>query len=264
MRPPMKGLGDFEGSARSPVEFEDLDEATRVGPIPLTVKRSSANTPVEFDLPVIASVDVDLRTPAPRPFPLAIAASNKPAPTSHRRPTGAVAMQPRPPSPQRPYIRPTPTFSFTDEPPPWAVAPQAPQRRGRSGSGLFAIGMLMAVAGVGGYMAVKYHAWQQLDPIVARAKELGQSFRTLAPSASPEPTRAATPVTAPAPAAPPLRPTVVPIEPARAEAPATASSARVADRPKRRQPAKRKPRAAPLSAEAAAEEALLSAPSRGR
>jgi hypothetical protein len=258
MRPPMKGMGDFEGAS---------DEATRVGPIPLTVKRPSANTPVEFDLPVVASVDVDLRTPAPLPFPITIAASNKPAPSGRLSSTGAFAMQPRPPSPHRPQIRPTPTFSFTDEPQPaWSHQPQ--QRRGRSGSGLFAIGVLMAVAGVGGYMAVKYRAWQELEPLVQRAKDLGQSFRTLAPSASPEPTRAATgasPAPNVAPVAPPLRPTVVPIEPARPATPASAAAPSASEKAKRRSPAKRSRRAAqPLSAEAAAEEALLAAPSRGR
>jgi translation initiation factor IF-2 len=119
----------------------------------------------------------------------------------------------------------------------------------------------MAVAGVGGYMTVKYHAWQQVEPLVARAKELGRSLQTLAPSASPEPTPA--PVAAPAPApAPTIQPTVVPIEPERAVAP---PPVRAVERVKRRPPPRHPRRQLqPLSAEAAAEEALLSKPSRGR
>jgi hypothetical protein len=272
----------------------EVDEETRVGPIPLTIKRARVSTPVDFHFPVVASVDVDLKTPAPLPFPITIAApvrssSHSPSTGSATTTTasnatnswGALAMQPRPPSPSRPYIRPTPTFSFTDGPEHGMWSPPQPQRRRSSGPGLFAIGVLMAVAGVGGYMTVKYHAWQEIEPLVARAKELGRSLRTLAPSASPEAPAAAPTAVAPtpAPAPPVLRPTVVPIEPASPPAakpiaakPITAKSTaaktivtnRVAE-PKRRAPERRHRRQLqPLSDEAAAEEALLSGPSRGR
>jgi hypothetical protein len=106
-------------------------------------------------------------------------------------------------------FRPTPTFSFAEE---LAAEQRIEPRssRGRSGSGLLLV-FLMALAGTGGYAAVKYRVWQDPGPLVARAQELGRSLRTLAPWASPDvptPAPVAPPPTA---AAPRLMPDVVPI-----------------------------------------------------
>jgi hypothetical protein len=242
------------------------DDPTRLAPIPLTVSRPSGTpTPVEqieidVELPVIASVDVDMSTPAPRTrVPSLGGLTMNP---NHYQP-------PRGPSPGGHYpIRPTPTFSFTDGPEPGPMwTPPGRQRRGRRSG--FPLLVLMAVAGLGGYFAVRYHAWPELGPVTERAKDLVRSLRTLAPSAKLDPP----PVAAPAPAAAPnepgaapvaapapaLHPEVVPIvSPTAARPkPAPLSPARAhVSRSHKRKPLK------PLSAEAAEEEALLASPSR--
>src|SRR4051812_7201440 len=149
----MKGAGEFKGHMTRDVFSDDL---TRRGPIPLTIKRPRATpTPIDVDFPIVASVDVDLGTPAPLPFPIS-------SPTGLSTPLGAsplrgdIAMNPnaRLPSPRRPYIQPTPTFSFTDEPELWQQPPRATRGQGRSGPGLFSVLVLMVIAGMGGYATV--------------------------------------------------------------------------------------------------------------
>jgi hypothetical protein len=260
----------FSTRLREAAEGLGLDEdPTRLAPIPLTVSRPAGTpTPVEIDveLPVIASVDVDLSTPAPRPG-VSFSYSFSGGPTmnqSHHQP-------PRGPAHGGHYpIRPTPTFSFTDGPEPGPLwTPADRPRRRRRGGGMPLL-TLMVIAGLGGYFAVRYHAWPELGPITEKAKELLGSLRTLAPSAKLDPPPAATPApsapaaagatqpaaTAPAPA---LHPEVVPIvaPTATPPKPAPLSPPRAhVSRSHKRKPLK------PLSAEAAAEEALLAAPSR--
>jgi hypothetical protein len=132
----------------------------------------------------------------------------------------------------RPYpIRPTPTFSFTEELESARRRTQPPSVKTRSGGGVLLF-VLMLLAGSAGYVAVKYRVWQDTAPLVQRAKELAQSLRTLAPTASPEPPRPPSPRAAPAaaaPSAPRLAPEVVPIT--RAPEPATAQAATSAHDP---------------------------------
>src|SRR5947207_515571 len=147
----MKGAGHFKGHGPRDA-FADYDERTRRGPIPLTVKRQPATpTPIDANFPIVASEDVDLRTPAPS-----------------RSSYGDLAMNPRPHQPSRSYpmIQPTPTFSFTDGPeqaPLWTEQP--PPRRRRSGPGFFGVSFLMLAAGLGGYLTVRYRAWQDVGPL---------------------------------------------------------------------------------------------------
>ena len=173
----------------------ELEEKTRLAPLPLTVTRSATFSapilavPAPIAVPVIASVDVDLRTPAPRRFGSPI--SGGPSMT-HQYPPGNQLRPPRAPAPVRPYpIRPTPTFSFTDEPAPGPMW-KPPRRRSGGGLGLF---VLVLVAGAGGYLTVQTRAWQDVGPLVARAKALVSSLKTLSPAASREPAPA--PPTAP-------------------------------------------------------------------
>jgi serine/threonine-protein kinase len=263
----------------------ESDEPTRLAPLPLTVSRP-AITPApsdvapSFDVPVIASVDVDLGTPAPQSQP------QQTVP-----PSGGFTMSPthhqghhqphRGHAPGGPYnIRPTETFSFTDGPGPgpmWTAA-ERPRRR-RSGGG-FRLLVLMLIAGLGGYFAVRYKVMpQDLNPIIARATTFVQSLRTLLPTASPDPAPVAAPAlsptaptvepmpapvaTAPAAApAPALRPEVIPISsPNAAPAKPTQLSPGRSHvlRSRRHKPAKS---LKPLSAEAAAMEALLDGPSK--
>jgi serine/threonine-protein kinase len=249
--------------------LDAFEEPTRLAPIPLTVSRPAAMpapSDVDADFPVVASVDVDLRTPSPQPnaSPIGGPTMNQ----SHYQP-------PRGPGPSRQYpIQPTPTFSFTEGPEPsplWTPADR-PRRR-RSGGG-FRLLVLMIAAGVGGYAAVRYRAWPELGPVVERGKDFVRSLRSLAPAAAPDPAAAApapvatTPVVAPvaapapAPAAAALRPEVVPIvsPTAAAPKPRPLSPGRAhVSRSHRHKPAKV---LKPLSDEAAAEEALLAAPPR--
>jgi hypothetical protein len=156
-------------------------------------------------------------------------------------------------------------------------------RRRRSGGG-FRLLVLMLIAGLGGYFAVRYKVVpQDLNPIVGRATAFVQSLRTLLPTASPEPAPAAPP--APTPAAPTVEPMAAPAPvaaaPANAPAPAPAlrpevipiSSPNAAPaKPTQLSPGRshvsrsrrHKPTRSlkPLSAEAAAEEALLAGPSK--
>jgi serine/threonine protein kinase len=173
----------------------ELEEKTRLAPLPLTVTRSATFSapilavPTPIAVPVIASVDVDLRTPAPRRFESPI--SGGPS-MNHQYPPGNQVRPSRAPAPVRPYpIRPTPTFSFTDEPAPGPMW-KPPRRRSGGGLGLF---VLVLVAGAGGYFTVQTRAWQDVGPLVARAKALASSLKTLAPAASRE--TAPAPPTAP-------------------------------------------------------------------
>jgi hypothetical protein len=277
----MKGAGNHRETRDARVP---RDELTRRGPIPLTVKRPAGTpTPVEFadDVPVVASEDVDLGTPAPLPFPISpnrSSPSRGDTPMNALPPPGRYPTGSRGPSPSRPYIRPTPTFSFDDGPEAGMWAPPQPRRRRRSGAGLFGITILMLLAGLAGYFTVKYRAWQDVGPIVARATELVRSLRsTFAPTPAPE---ASTSAPAPTPSTPPsspaatgsappsaapapqaLRPEVVPIAPPSSAAPSSSS----AERGSRRSSSRHHRRSLkPLSPEAAAEEALLAEPSRER
>jgi serine/threonine protein kinase len=219
----------FSKRLREAIDAEgELEEKTRLAPLPLTITRApivpapaSVATSVSFDLPVVASVDVDLRTPAPRrlesptpptsggppmtqtPPPFSdpyrgqssgrsFGQPSNPAPNQFAPPkqlpnqfqTTRQFAQPAParlPAPGRPHvIRPTPTFSFTDEPvagPLW----KPPGRRRGGGLGLVA---LVVAAGLGGYFGVQTHAWQDVEPLVARGKQLLSSLKTLVPSAT--------------------------------------------------------------------------------
>ncbi|MDB4979339.1 MAG: hypothetical protein JWM82_91, partial [Myxococcales bacterium] len=72
--------------------------------------------------------------------------------------------------------------------------------------------VLMVLAGSAGYVAVKYRVWQDSGPVVARAQELLQSLRTLAPWAAPDTLARPNPPRAQAVTATPrLAPEVVPI-----------------------------------------------------
>jgi serine/threonine protein kinase len=286
--------------------FNNEEERTRLAPLPLTVNRPPqmqtlplTQTPTPIHLPpVIASVDVDLRTPAPMrlsAFPQGGLRMNAPPNDGpHARPPARPAAPPlhrSPPLPRAPLppplIYPTPTFSFADEP---APSPLYKPRRGRAGR--FLLALLVLGAGGAGYLAVEGRSVHELDPYVKRAGELARSLRTLAPGASlepaPAPVGAVAPVPAPAAAPPPsLHPEVVPI-PSAAPAPAgtkvsakssvkssvrapSPSEDRSEDRPARaprpRRVAKRSgpaPSSTALSDEAATEEALLAGPSGGR
>jgi serine/threonine protein kinase len=242
----------FSKRLREAIDAEgglEREEKTRLAPLPLTITRApivpapaSVATSVSFDFPVIASVDVDLRTPAPRrlgspisptpggplmtqtppPFPgpyrgqssgrssgrssgQSSGQSPNPAPNQFAPPnqfpnqfqTTKQFARPAParlPAPGRPYaIQPTPTFSFTDEP----VAGPLWKPRGRRRGGGFGLVVLVVAAGLGGYFGVQTHAWQDVEPLVARGKQLLSSLRMLAPSAARE-----VPQTAPTGAAP--------------------------------------------------------------
>jgi serine/threonine protein kinase len=279
--------------------FDNSEERTRLAPLPLTVNRPPqmqtaplTQTPTPIHLPpVIASVDVDLRTPAPMrlsAFPQGGLAMNAPpsdrpntrppAPPLHRSPP--LPLAPRAPLP---LIHPTPTFSFADEP----ASPLYEPRRGKAGRLLLAL--LVLGAGGAGYLAVEGRSLRELDPYVKRAGELARSLRTLAPGASLEPARAPVGAAAPVPAAAPppsLHPEVVPIPSstppagakssakswaqasARSSAKAPASSEERPSRaPRPHRVAKRggpPPSSTALSDEAATEEALLAGPSGGR
>jgi serine/threonine protein kinase len=272
------------------------DERPRLGPLPLTVTRPTlTQTPTPIHLPpVIASVDVDLRTPAPMrlsAFPQGGLRMNappndrRPAPPLHRPP--ALPLAPRAPFPP-PLINPTPTFSFADEPVP---SPLYKPRRRTGGRLLFAL--LVLAAGGAGYLAMQGRTLSELDPYVKRARELGRSLRTLAPGASLEPAPVGTvaPVAAPSavaqPAPPSLHPEVVPIPPATPPVKtATKASSKPSAKPSSRSFAKEAtpedrpahatrphrvakraasaPSSTALSDEAATEEALLAGPSGGR
>ncbi len=112
----------------------------------------------------------------------------------------------------RPYqIRPTETFTFTEELESARREQQRHQRRTGSGGGVLLV-VLMLLAGSAGYVAVKYRVWQDTAPVVERAQELLQSLRTLAPWAPPETLARPAPPRAPTVAATPrLAPEVVPI-----------------------------------------------------
>jgi serine/threonine protein kinase len=342
----------FATRLREAVDSEGaLEERTRLAPLPLTVTKTG-DDPTRIELPpVIASVDVDLRTPAPARRELPVIATSRGADTSRavaRRNAsrgvasrGALAngdglavydagaaerprtelpltqlpvqgdlsmnqppirphsypgsghlppeMAPRQTRGQAPPhygIRPTPTFSFTDDP---APGPLYKPRRRRSGGGL-GLALVVLAAGAGGYFSVQSRVWQEAEPLVARAKVLLRSLRTLAPGASPEPaapvaapsapavapaaTAAAAPASAPPAAAPtpvaaapsavppaaaPVRPEVVPIAPAPVVAKAAPKPAHHASRPHhaRVQRAAKPGGPKPFTDEDATEEALL-------
>lgn len=187
-------------------------------------------------------------------------------------------------SPSRAYtIQPTPTFSFTDDPAPGPLW-KPPGRRRRARGGFGRLVLLMLIAGVAGYAAVRTRAWENTGPIVNRATELARSLRTLAPSATTDqapaapsagaPSSAAAPIgpsAAPAPtAAEVVRPEVVPIAPPSEAAARAASSAHRATRARRHVAARAssgdssgassRPGAKSLTDEEAEEEALLASP----
>lgn len=268
----------FSNALRAAMDTDgSLEERTRLAPLPLT---RPASIHIDFQPPVIASVDIDLSTPAPhklpRPLPRLVPA---PGETHMNQPPLQLPSTPRSPSPSRTYsIQPTPTFSFTDE-----VAPGPRRKRPRgSGGGLWRLFILMLLAGAGGYAAVKYRAWENTEPLVNRATALARSLGALAPSATPA---AAPPAATPAPAATTSAPTpataetaaptavrpdnvlIEPIEPDNANLPPSeATAARAAKRHAeraRRHHGARAPAAGAeksLSDEEAAEEALLASP----
>jgi serine/threonine protein kinase len=292
-----------------------LEEKTRLAPLPLTVSRPSMTpTPIELP-PVIASVDVDLGTPPPKrledprvKLPLQGDFSMNPPPSRPSQSFRGPSQLPAPFTSPRPSaahygIRPTPTFSFTDQPEPGPLyKPPGTRRRGRS-SGLGLV-LIVLFAGAGGYFAMQTRVWETVEPVVrpvvgsfiARAKNLGRSLWTLAPWASPEPaapasasaptsaptqpntpaTAAANPATnptaapaaSPVPAAPPptLHPEVVPIAPIapRATAAQTSPSTHHSSHAHHQHAQASGRPVKALSDEAAAEEALLAAPTRGR
>ncbi|HVX96210.1 MAG TPA: serine/threonine-protein kinase [Polyangia bacterium] len=288
-------LREATDAERSPFENE---ERTRLAPLPLTVSRPPqvqpsplTRTPTPIHLPpVVASVDVDLRTPAPMrlsAFPQGGLVMNAPPNAPNARPPAPPPH--RAPAAPLPLIHPTPTFSFADEP---APSPLDEPRRGNTGRLLLAL--LVLGAGGAGYLAVEGRSLHELDPYVKRAGELARSLRTLAPGASPDPVPVGAVAPVPAPAAPPpsLHPEVVPIPPSTPPGPrGTTAAAKSASKswaqPSPRSSAKatassedHRPRAprphrvargggpAPsstaLSDEAATEEALLAGPSGGR
>ncbi|HEV3030759.1 MAG TPA: protein kinase [Polyangia bacterium] len=295
----------------------ELEERTRLAPLPLTVSRPG-RTPTPIDLPpVVASIDVDLRTPLPTRLELPLqgeVSMNPPSnrPSASRAPQSfhggsqfpPPSLSPRAtshgPSAAHYPIRPTPTFSFTDDPEPGPLyKPRGGRRRGRSGGGL-GLAFLIFVAAAGGYLTVQTHAWQDVEPLMGRAKELVISLRALASGdmrapatpagTTPGPARAhasagVNQVSAGGEAAPAIHPEVVPIEPAArsTKAPPGASAQRSSQDAHASQPArapeadsrghhrrKHGPTTASghsskaLSDEAAAEEALLADPSGGR
>jgi len=213
-----------------------------------------------------------------------------PPPSMSPRPTSRSSSAPHYP------IRPTPTFSFTDDPEPGPLyKPRGARRRGRSGGGL-GLAFLVVVAAAGGYLTVQTHAWQDVQPLLGRAKELVSSLRALASGGSPAPATAPVPSGAhglsgvnPAAAgletAPAIHPEVVPIEPVArpTKAPPGASAQRSSQDAHASSPARTSEADArghrrrehgsttgsgrsskALSDEAAAEEALLADPSGGR
>jgi serine/threonine-protein kinase len=262
----------FSKRLREAIDAEgelELEEKTRLAPLPLTITRGAAvpalasvQTSVSFDFPVVASVDVDLRTPPPlrsespisptsggplmtqTPPPFSgpqrgQSAGHAPDPFANPAPNQFAPANPFPnqfqttkqfarpaatrlPAPARPYaIQPTPTFSFTDEPvagPLW----KPPGKRRGGGLGLLVV---IVAAGLGGYFGVQTHVWQDVEPLIARGKQLLSSLKTLAPSASRDLSPAApaangetVSATAPTangtpPATPPVHPEVVQIEP---------------------------------------------------
>jgi serine/threonine-protein kinase len=195
----------FAARLREAVDSEGaLEEKTRLAPLPLTVTKPDATpTPIELP-PVIASVDVDLGTPAPArrelparelqvpKLPVQGEISMNHPPARHPSFSGQSQMPGyfpgqfpgRAPAPPHYGIHPTPTFSFTDDPEPGPL--YRPRRRRRS-SGGFGLVLVVLAAGVGGYLSVERHWLERAEPLVARAKELVRSLRTLAPGASPEP-----------------------------------------------------------------------------
>jgi len=295
----------FAARLREAVDSEGtLEEKTRLAPLPLTVTKAPATpTPIELG-PVVASIDVDLRTPAPKralpfrelpqpklPAQGEISMNPPPArPQPFQDPSRMMMPGQFPPSrqsmhaPAAPHysIQPTPTFSFSDE-----LEGELHRRRRRRSGGGFGLLLVVLAAGAGGYLAVETHVWQQAEPLVARAKELARSLRTLAPGASPEPAAAPqsagaataaptapapSPAAASAPAAPPapamaVVPEVVPIAPAPSTRPASAATAHAARAHHARAEHIARPEHAPkhrsaraLSDEAATEEALLAPP----
>src|SRR5262249_29218956 len=138
-----------------------LEERTRLAPLPLTVTKPSPATPTPIELPpVIASVDVDLGTPAPTTSARAVPARRlvpHELPLTNVSAQGVIPMNP-PPARHQPYanplqmpgqfpttrsgargpasahygIRPTPTFSFADE---LELGPPSKRRRRRSSGG---------------------------------------------------------------------------------------------------------------------------------
>jgi hypothetical protein len=191
---------------------------------------ATISTPTPIEGPVLSSVDIDLDTPAPARRTRAGASrggagelwalgggSTMNRSTNHRYASNFDQSAPLrmpgqlpelgPPNPGRPYIRPTPTFSFTDEIEAARLAQQRLAKSSRAGGGVLLL-VLMLLAGSAGYVAVKYRVWQDTGPLVERGRELARSLRTLGPWASPE-------APAPAPAAAPrplrLQPEVVPI-----------------------------------------------------
>jgi serine/threonine-protein kinase len=312
----------FAARLREAVDSEGtLEEKTRLAPLPLTVtKPTGTPTPTPIELgPVIASIDVDLRTPAPKralPFrelpqpslPVQGDLSMNPPPSRRepfkpnlpnlpnlpslpnqmapRQTTMPGQFPPRAPTAPHYGIRPTPTFSFSDE-----LEGELHRRRRRRSGGGFSLLLVVLAAGIGGYLAVQTHVWQHAEPLVARAKELAHSLRTLAPGASPEPAAppqsasavAATPgastaaAVAPAPAAPSAMavvPEVVPIAPSSPSRSAASAGAAHASRRTharaehvghaehvgRTEHASRTRTTRALSDEAATEEALLAPP----
>jgi serine/threonine-protein kinase len=146
-----------------------LEEKTRLAPLPLTVTKPMTPapddlTPIELP-PVIASIDVDLRTPAPaRRAPSFLEGEISMNPTHTRPPSSDQGLPGGPyptrypsrgPAPPHYGIRPTPTFNFTDEPAPGPL--YKPRRRSGSGFGLF---VLVLAGGVSGYLAVDTGVWR--------------------------------------------------------------------------------------------------------
>jgi serine/threonine protein kinase len=274
----------FATRLREATDGSALEEKTRLAPLPLTVTRPSMTpTPVEGPaLPVVASIDVDLRTPPPERWPPVLTAKlQAPAPASSRglglrasTPGVGNVVLPAPSRLPRPSrgptgswpISPTPTFSFMDLPDDPSSLMPAASRRSAKGGGSFRLVLLMMVAGLGGYFIVKYQAWQDVEPLMERATATARSLRALTPWASPDdklpPAQATAPATTAAPSAAaialptpaPMHPEVVLIEPPRAQiAPRPAVTPHRSNHHRRLKP---------LSAEAAAEEELLAGPSR--
>jgi serine/threonine protein kinase len=276
----------FATRLREATDGGALEEKTRLAPLPLTVRPSLTPTPVDGPaLPVLASVEVDLRTPPPNRWPPVLTTARLPAAapalTNGRgRSPGAstsgigdvVLLAPSglPPPSRGPTgswpIRPTPTFSFNDLPDdPSSLLPQG-RRRAAGGGGSFRLVLLMVVAGLGGYFTVKYRAWQDVGPLLERATATARSLRALSPWALPDDTPP--PPQAPAgtnttpraaavalPSPTPMRPEVVPIEPPVPEIAPRPPTTTLPRPHHHRSPLK------PLSAEAAEEEALLANPS---
>jgi hypothetical protein len=195
-------------------------------------------TPTPSEGPVLRSVDVDLDTPAPASRARAAAtrrganelgalgggsAMNQPSNRSRENHFGASAplrlpghvptLASPPLQTGRPYaIRPTPTFSFTEEMESSRRMQQRPPETSRAGGGVLLL-VLMLLAGSAGYVAVKYRVWQDTGPLVQRSRELARSLRTLAPWASPEMPAAPAPAPAPAPSVPKFQPEIVPLPP---------------------------------------------------